>query len=117
MEARQKVHRIPVKHSYLRHKSASFLDTRAVKQLFEEVANDSTKHVWKDVYVDDVLTGGRTIAEVIKLRQNLTKLFEKGGMTNRKWASNSGDDHRRELTGESTNYGFRYKMVSTKGHN
>ncbi|XP_033221053.1 uncharacterized protein LOC117175454 [Belonocnema kinseyi] len=70
---------------------ASFLATRALHQL----ANDegaqhpiAAAFLKRDFYVDDLLTGASTWHEAAFLRNDLSKLLEKGGFPLRKWASN-----------------------------
>jgi hypothetical protein len=69
-------------------KTAPYLATRAVKQLFDDEAPAEIRHIWDDVYVDDVLTGSDSKEELLQIRNKLQNLFIKGGMKIRKWASN-----------------------------
>ncbi|KAK9703783.1 hypothetical protein QE152_g29075 [Popillia japonica] len=70
--------------------SASFLATRALKQLSLEEASSfpvGSKVVATDFYVDDLLTGADTNGTVRKVFTEVNTIL-KGGFTLRKWASN-----------------------------
>lgn len=41
----------------------------------------------RDIYVDDIVSGGSTVSEVIKIRNQLISLMGAGGFKLRKWAS------------------------------
>lgn len=72
-------------------KPASFLATRCLKQLAElERANypKAAEIVSRDFYMDDLLTGGNTEAEMRELKENLTELLVLGGFELHKWNSN-----------------------------
>ncbi|XP_018373965.1 PREDICTED: uncharacterized protein LOC108768144 [Trachymyrmex cornetzi] len=72
-------------------KPASFLAVRCLHQLAEsEKTNypEAATIVCNNFYMDDLLAGGATKAEVIKLKGELTELLEKGGFRLRKWRSN-----------------------------
>ncbi|KAI4480451.1 hypothetical protein M0802_014213 [Mischocyttarus mexicanus] len=71
--------------------SASFLATHTLHQL----ANDEAR--WfprasvilkEDFYVDDLLTGARTVAEATQIRDELSELTSREGMQLRQWDSN-----------------------------
>lgn len=71
--------------------SAPFLATRVLKQLADDEGSQfpiAASVLKKDFYVDDLFSGGRNAAEVIKLRDQLEALLAKGGFQLRKWASN-----------------------------
>ncbi|XP_044591939.1 uncharacterized protein LOC123270068 [Cotesia glomerata] len=70
---------------------ASYL---AIKTLFQ-LADDEEEHLplaakilRRDFYVDDCLSGAKTVAEAITLRDQLITMLKKGGFNLRKWASN-----------------------------
>ncbi|XP_044578945.1 uncharacterized protein LOC123261417 [Cotesia glomerata] len=70
---------------------ASYL---AIKTLFQ-LADDEEEHLplaakilRRDFYVDDCLSGAKTVAEAITLRDQLITMLKKGGFNVRKWASN-----------------------------
>ncbi|XP_036150809.1 uncharacterized protein LOC118648578 [Monomorium pharaonis] len=72
--------------------SASYLATRALKYLADLYKNDyplASQCMLRDFYVDDVLTGGTSIDECIRLRDELIQLLGKGGFHLAKWASNN----------------------------
>jgi len=72
-------------------KPAPFLATKCLHQLAElEKANypQAAKVVSRDFYMDDLLTGGNTKAEVMKLKREVTELLAKGGFELYKWNSN-----------------------------
>ncbi|XP_065084849.1 uncharacterized protein LOC135707055 [Ochlerotatus camptorhynchus] len=71
--------------------SAPFLATRVLIQLADDEGHHfplAAKALKKDVYVDDLFSGGNNAAEVIELRNQLDALLAKGGFQLRKWASN-----------------------------
>lgn len=71
--------------------SAPFLATRVLKQLAEDERHDfpeAAEVLCKDFYVDDLFSGGSSLAETIELREQLDLLLAKGGLQLRKWASN-----------------------------
>ncbi|XP_055542609.1 uncharacterized protein LOC129728216 [Wyeomyia smithii] len=71
--------------------SAPFLVTRVLIQLADDEGHQfplAARALKKDVYVDDLFSGGETIKEVIELRKQLDALLAKGGFQLRKWASN-----------------------------
>jgi hypothetical protein len=70
-------------------KAAPFLATRAMKQLFLDEADEVTAKIWKDTYVDDILTGSSSLEELKQMQLSLCELFKKGGMKIRKWATNA----------------------------
>ncbi|XP_059225785.1 uncharacterized protein LOC131997922 [Stomoxys calcitrans] len=75
-------------------KPAAFLAIRAMHQLAideEENFPLGSKVVRRDFYVDDMLSGGNTIAEVEEIRHQVTALLKKGEFLIRKWCSNDPD--------------------------
>ncbi|XP_053685876.1 uncharacterized protein LOC128735414 [Sabethes cyaneus] len=73
-------------------KPAPFLATRTLKQLSsDEAANFpiASNRMVKDVYMDDVITGGRTVKEARIIRSELDEMLQKGGFRLRKWVSNN----------------------------
>ena len=75
-------------------KPAAFLAIRAMHQLAaDEEANFplGAKILRRDFYVDDLLTGGNSVEEVKKIRQQIADLLSKGGFIIRKWCSNDSD--------------------------
>ncbi|KAK9731425.1 methyltransferase (DUF5641) [Popillia japonica] len=71
--------------------SASFLATRALKQLSLEDASNypvGSKVVATDFYVDDLLTGADTNETVEQIFTEVNTTLNKRGFTLRKWASN-----------------------------
>ncbi|XP_039312855.1 uncharacterized protein LOC105197971 [Solenopsis invicta] len=72
-------------------KPASFLAVRCLHKLAEiERVNYPTaaEVVLNNFYMDDLLAGGYTKAEVLKLKQELTELLAKGGYSLHKWKTN-----------------------------
>ncbi|XP_011858442.1 PREDICTED: uncharacterized protein LOC105555996 [Vollenhovia emeryi] len=72
-------------------KPASFLATKCLYQLAEsEKVNypKAAKIVCRDFYMDDLLTGSNTKAEIIELQKELTELLARGGFALHKWNSN-----------------------------
>lgn len=71
--------------------SASYLAIKSLYQLADdEGANfpNAATVLRRDFYVDDMLTGARTIPEAVILRDELIALLKKGGFCLKKWASN-----------------------------
>ena len=71
--------------------SASFLATRALKQLaLDEAARHpvASAVIIRDFYVDDLLTGARTEAEASVICDGLLSIMKAGGLNLRQWASN-----------------------------
>lgn len=71
--------------------SAPFLAIRSLIELanVEKVHFPHASQVLTtDVYVDDVVTGGKTLSETKALQRQLIALLNKGGFQLRKWASN-----------------------------
>ncbi|XP_058456467.1 uncharacterized protein LOC131433877 [Malaya genurostris] len=72
--------------------SAPYLATRALKQLAIDERDrypDAADIVENDFYVDDVLSGADTKAEVICKQMQLKELLSSGGFSIHKWSSNS----------------------------
>lgn len=72
-------------------KPAAFLAIRAMHQLtYDEEHNFplGADIVRRDFYVDDMISGGDSVDDVIKIRQQVTNLLQKGNFVIRKWCSN-----------------------------
>ncbi|XP_054745734.1 uncharacterized protein LOC129250115 [Anastrepha obliqua] len=75
-------------------KPAAFLAIRAMHQL---AADESATYpigaeaVLRDFYVDDLITGGDSMAEVLNIKLQTTSLLTRGSFKLRKWCSNSPD--------------------------
>lgn len=72
--------------------SSSFLAIRCLFQLAYNVQDQypNIAHIIKnDMYVDDLLTGGDSIEEVIQICEKISELLASGNFQLRKWASNS----------------------------
>ncbi|XP_045541542.1 uncharacterized protein LOC123723046 [Papilio machaon] len=69
--------------------SAPYLATRCLKQIGLE-CNDAniSEVIMHDFYVDDLLTGGDSIQEVLDIRDKVSKELASAGMHLRKWKSN-----------------------------
>ncbi|XP_077268718.1 uncharacterized protein LOC143900848 [Temnothorax americanus] len=71
--------------------SASYLATRCLKHLAELFRTDfpvGSKHVERDFYVDDILTGADTIEDAKRIRDEIVQLLRLGAFQFSKWASN-----------------------------
>ncbi|XP_055588990.1 uncharacterized protein LOC129741289 [Uranotaenia lowii] len=71
--------------------SAPFLATRTLQQLAEDEQADfplGSKVLKRDVYVDDLVTSGRTAEELLEVRKQLDQMCRRGGFEFRKFASN-----------------------------
>ncbi|XP_036344786.1 uncharacterized protein LOC118754023 [Rhagoletis pomonella] len=75
-------------------KPASFLAIRAMHQL---AADESSTYpigaeiVRRDFYVDDLISGGDSMEEVLNIKLQTTSLLARGNFKLRKWCSNSPD--------------------------
>lgn len=72
-------------------KSASFLSVRAMHQLAEDKQSKFPKVVEslrRDFYVDDLISGGGSVAEAISVMQQKSRILAKGQFRLRKWCSN-----------------------------
>lgn len=69
--------------------SAPFLATRCLQQVGLESKDDKIKEIiTHDFYVDDLLTGGNTIEEVLYIRDQVSAELASACMPLRKWKSN-----------------------------
>ena len=71
--------------------ASSFAANMAVKHttiLHAQSHPRASSAVHSSFYVDDWLTGAKSIPETIELQQELQEMFEKGGFLLRKWKSN-----------------------------
>ncbi|XP_055589846.1 uncharacterized protein LOC129742027 [Uranotaenia lowii] len=71
--------------------SAPFLATRTLQQLADDEMADfpvGAAVLKRDVYVDDLVTSGKTPAELIEVRNQLDQMCRRGGFEFRKFASN-----------------------------
>ena len=79
--------------------SSPYVAVQTLQQAADEFGEDSpvaVAHLKKSFYVDDLLGGADTVAEVVKLRKELSSILEKGGFTLRKFRS-SHEDVLREI--------------------
>ncbi|XP_036320543.1 uncharacterized protein LOC118735054 [Rhagoletis pomonella] len=70
---------------------AAFLAIRAMHQLTfdeEEAFPIGAKIIRRDFYVDDLISGGDTIEEVMQMKQQVKQLLRRGDFPIRKWCSN-----------------------------
>ncbi|XP_058808422.1 uncharacterized protein LOC131674012 [Phymastichus coffea] len=71
--------------------SAPFLAIRTIQQLARDEAKDfprASKILLRDFYVDDLVSGGETLEEILAIRDEMIALLRRGGFAIRKWASN-----------------------------
>ncbi|XP_062703648.1 uncharacterized protein LOC134286094 [Aedes albopictus] len=71
--------------------AAPFLATRSLVQLSVDEGADfplAARVIQEDCYVDDVLSGAKTIQEAIECRQQLQTLLARGGFPVHKWCAN-----------------------------
>ncbi|XP_077278664.1 uncharacterized protein LOC143906437 [Temnothorax americanus] len=74
--------------------AAAFLAIKSIRTLAEIEAKNfpiGSKIVLRDFDVDDLITGANMKEAALQVRDETTKLLEKGGFVLRKWASNSPD--------------------------
>lgn len=89
----------PIEHFQLRTVTygtacAAFLAIRCLHQLAIENQSShpmASKAIFKDFYVDDLLTGTNSIEQTRKLRDDLNKILESSGFQLRKWISNNNE--------------------------
>ncbi|XP_025991647.2 uncharacterized protein LOC113004001 [Solenopsis invicta] len=70
---------------------APFLAMRTLRQLADDEADNyplAARALYRDVYMDDVLTGASSLEEAFELRRQLTDLCMAGGFPLRKWSAN-----------------------------
>ncbi|KAB0790111.1 hypothetical protein PPYR_15568, partial [Photinus pyralis] len=70
---------------------ASFLATRCLRQLANENKikyEHACRVITDDFYIDDLITGGQDVAEVVALRLQITSILRQGGFNLRKFGSN-----------------------------
>ncbi|CAK9806969.1 hypothetical protein ANTQUA_LOCUS5085 [Anthophora quadrimaculata] len=70
---------------------APFLSIRCLQQLADDEASNyplAARAIKTDFYMDDLLTGTSSLAEALRLRDQLIQILKRGGMTLRQWASN-----------------------------
>ncbi|KAB0790062.1 hypothetical protein PPYR_15618, partial [Photinus pyralis] len=70
---------------------ASFLATRCLRQLANENKikyEHACRVITDDFYIDDLITGGEDVAEVVALRLQITSILRQGGFNLRKFGSN-----------------------------
>lgn len=71
--------------------SAPFLATKCLIELANQVEGQFpliAKIIRKDFYVDDLLTGGKTIEEAVEIQQKVAHILSSAGFQLWKWASN-----------------------------
>ena len=71
--------------------SARHSATRVLNQLADDEKMNfplASQTIKRDCYVDDILTGTKTVRQAIKLRDELIGLTKAGGFILRKWISN-----------------------------
>lgn len=71
--------------------SAPFLTTRCLVQLAIEnkkLFPHASEVIKRDFYVDDLLSGGNSISEVVELQQQVSSILSTAGFQLRKWKSN-----------------------------
>uniref|UniRef100_A0A1I8NTT6 Reverse transcriptase domain-containing protein n=1 Tax=Stomoxys calcitrans TaxID=35570 RepID=A0A1I8NTT6_STOCA len=96
-------------------KPAAFLAIRAMHQLaIDEEENFPlvSKVVPRDFYVDDMLSGGNTIAEVEEIRHQVAALLKKGEFLFRKWCSNDPHALRDVPTEDCKTFGLTWDPQS-----
>ncbi|XP_011699392.1 PREDICTED: uncharacterized protein LOC105456786 [Wasmannia auropunctata] len=70
---------------------ASYLAIRALHQLAGDEGERfplGARALQRDTYVDDVLSGASTLAEALRLQQQISRLCSAGGFPLRKWSAN-----------------------------
>ncbi|XP_075167836.1 uncharacterized protein LOC142239998 [Haematobia irritans] len=75
-------------------KPAAFLAIRAMHQLAADEEDSfpvGSKIVKRDFYVDDLISGGNSVEEVIEIRKQITELLKRGNFEIRKWCTNDSD--------------------------
>ncbi|XP_067205416.1 uncharacterized protein [Linepithema humile] len=86
---------------------ASFLATRCLLQLAIENATEfpeASKIIKRDFYVDDLITGGSSVIELLQRKNEITKILQSALFPLRKWKSNSREIVEGENYDRSTTY-------------
>ncbi|XP_076385701.1 uncharacterized protein LOC105664200 [Megachile rotundata] len=71
--------------------SAPFLATRVLQEIglkCEQEFPTVSQIIINDFYVDDLLTGSDTVRELMQIKENLTTVLNKAGLSLRKWSTN-----------------------------
>lgn len=74
--------------------SAAFLATRCIKEVSDRIAQENpliSSIIAKDFYVDDLLTGARSISDLECIKSEITKVLSSYGFPLRKFISNCPD--------------------------
>lgn len=91
--------------------SAPFLAIRCLIELANQIEvklPEIARIIRNNFYVDDLLTGAKTIEQAIELRQKITQVLGTAGFQLRKWASNDlaiiRDIHKEDRAINSINF-------------
>lgn len=71
--------------------SAPFLATRVLQQVRIKCAHthpETSRIILRDFYIDDLLTGTKTLAEALRRKREVSSILAKAGFPLCKWASN-----------------------------
>ena len=72
--------------------SAPYLAIKTLKTLAKDDQHlypKAAKALKSDFYMDDLMSGGETLEEIVQLKNDLSNLLKRGGFNLRKWNSNS----------------------------
>ncbi|GFY54290.1 pro-Pol polyprotein [Trichonephila inaurata madagascariensis] len=71
--------------------SAPYLAIKCLQQLALNEANNfplASNAAFKDLYVDDLMSGANSLSEALELQNQLTQMLSSAGLVLRKWTSN-----------------------------
>ena len=82
---------------------------------YESMYSEPIRKIRDDMYVDDLVTGGKSLQEVEKIKSDSTELFEKGGFKLHKWHSNEPNLETNDLSSEKE-LNFAKEHLGTKAN-
>lgn len=98
--------------------SASYLAIRCLHEAAKEQKENYPKaclEIFQNFYVDDLLTGGSTVEEVIQLKKEISDILERCGFKLRKWASNRKEIFKNEEMDKINQYIIDKDVTKTLG--
>ena len=69
--------------------SSPFLLAAVICHHLKQIASPAAEHIWRDIYVDNLITGAQTVMEAHQLYKRGKQMFSTASMNVREWASNS----------------------------
>ncbi|XP_072389453.1 uncharacterized protein [Diabrotica undecimpunctata] len=96
---------------------SAFLAIRCIQQAaYEQMSNlqEACQTILKDFYADDLLSGGDTIEEVRKLKQDISFILSSAGFQLRKWVSNKPEVFEGDLQNNQKVEHYLYEDITSK---